>query len=126
VLRRLHAYGAGRPAGRPAAVDTPYGSGHVVALGYNPFYRAWKEEDEGLVLNAVLYHPKGAAIAPSSPTRAAPAPALSEVEAATPALSAKQLRAAVKAAKLTRLLRHNARCVKTKRTVTSVVKGART
>ena len=81
-------------AGRPAAVDTPYGSGHVVALGYNPFYRAWKEEDERLVLNAVLY-PKGAALAPSQPTKvtAQPAPALSAVKAATPALSAKQLRA---------------------------------
>jgi hypothetical protein len=146
-------------AGRPAAVDTPYGSGHVVALGYNPFYRAWKEEDERLVLNAVLY-PKGAALAPSEPTPATaqPAPELSAVKAATPALSAKQLRApdrvaavrvkhatsdrdvrievkrkdgaklkaAVKAAKLSKQLRHKARYVTTKRTVTFVVKGART
>ena len=60
---------------RPAVVDVPYGSGHSVLLGFNPFYRSWKEQDERLVLNAALY-PKGAAIgspAPS-PVSAAPAP----------------------------------------------------
>ncbi len=39
----------------------PYGSGHSVLLGFNPFYRSWKESDERLVLNAALY-PKGAQI----------------------------------------------------------------
>jgi hypothetical protein len=83
-------------AGRPAAVDTAYGSGHVVALGYNPFYRAWKEEDERLVLNAAMY-PKGAdipATAPS-PLTEQPAPSAAAIKAAAPALPAAQVRAAL-------------------------------
>ena len=37
----------------------PFGSGRSVLIGFNPFYRSWKEQDERLVLNAALY-PKGA------------------------------------------------------------------
>jgi hypothetical protein len=146
-------------AGRPAAVDTPYGSGHVVALGYNPFFRAWKEEDERLVINAALY-PKGADIAPAepSPQTAKPAPVAAAVKAAAPALPAAKLaavvkhpatvaatanpdrdvrirvkradgaklRSAVRAAKLNRKLRKRAHYVTSRRTVTLVVRGART
>ena len=43
---------------RPAVVDSPSGAGHAVMLGFNPYYRSWKEQDERLVLNAALY-PKG-------------------------------------------------------------------
>jgi hypothetical protein len=83
-------------AGRPAAVDTPYGSGHVVALGYNPFFRAWKEEDERLVLNAALY-PKGGDIPPVAPSAqtAKAAPVAAAVKPATPAVPAAKLRAVV-------------------------------
>ena len=46
---------------RPAVVEQPYGSGRSVLFGFNPFYRSWKEQDERLVLNAVLY-PKGGVV----------------------------------------------------------------
>jgi hypothetical protein len=132
----------------------------VVALDYNPFYRAWKEEDERLVLNAALY-PKGADIAPAgpSPRTARQAPAAVAVRAAAPAIPAAKLRAvvrhpaavvrnvanpdrdvrirvkradgaklrkAVRAAKLNRKLRRRTHYVTTRRTVTLVVRKART
>ena len=37
-------------------------------MGFDPFYRAWKEEDERLVLNAAMY-PIGAELPASQPTR---------------------------------------------------------
>ncbi|RKQ87771.1 zinc carboxypeptidase [Solirubrobacter pauli] len=76
---------------RPAVVDVPFGSGRSVLIGFNPFYRSWKEQDERLVLNAALY-PKGATIgAPApSPESAAPAPSAAKVEAvAAPVAEAK-------------------------------------
>ena len=54
---------------RPAVVDVPYGSGRSVLIGFNPFYRSWKEQDERLVLNAALY-PKGATIGAPAPSPA--------------------------------------------------------
>ena len=53
---------------RPAVVDVPYGSGRSVLIGFNPFYRSWKEQDERLVLNAALY-PKGATLGAPAPSR---------------------------------------------------------
>jgi hypothetical protein len=41
--------------GRPVVVDQPFGSGHAIMLGFDPWYRAWTTEEERLVLNAVLY-----------------------------------------------------------------------
>jgi hypothetical protein len=41
--------------GRPAVVDQPYGAGHAIMMGFDPFFRAWKELDEREVLNAILY-----------------------------------------------------------------------
>ncbi len=41
--------------GRPAVVDQPYGAGHAIMMGFDPFFRAWKEQDEREVLNAILY-----------------------------------------------------------------------
>ena len=72
-------------ANKPAVVDVPYGSGHSVLFGYDPYYRAWKEEDERLVLNAALY-PIGAAIAAGepSPATAKDAPSLAAVTPAAP------------------------------------------
>jgi hypothetical protein len=79
-------------AARPAVVDTPYGSGHAVTLGFNPFYRSWKEQDERLVLNAALY-PKGTTIGAAAPSAAsaAPAPSVAAIEpAVAPVAAAKQ------------------------------------
>ena len=67
---------------RPAVVDVPYGSGRSVLIGFNPFYRSWKEQDERLVLNAALY-PKGATLGAPAPSAASaePAPTAKEAEA---------------------------------------------
>jgi len=51
--------------GRPAVVDQPFGSGHAIMLGFDPWYRAWTTEEERLVLNAILY-PTGTAIPATS------------------------------------------------------------
>ena len=47
--------------GRLAVVDQPFGVGHAIMLGFDPWYRAWTTEEEWLVLNAMLY-PAGTAI----------------------------------------------------------------
>jgi hypothetical protein len=54
--------------GRPAVVDQPFGSGHAIMLGFDPWYRAWTTEEERLVLNAILY-PTGTAV-PAGPAAA--------------------------------------------------------
>jgi hypothetical protein len=38
--------------GRPAVVDQPFGSGHAIMLGFDPWYRAWTVQEERLVLKA--------------------------------------------------------------------------
>jgi hypothetical protein len=50
--------------GRPVVVDQPFGSGHAIMLGFDPYYRAWVTEEERLVLNGILY-PTGTAIPPT-------------------------------------------------------------
>ena len=50
--------------GRPAVVNQPFGAGHAILIGFDPWYRAWTLEEERLVLNGVLY-PTGSAISPS-------------------------------------------------------------
>jgi hypothetical protein len=79
-------------------VDVPYGSGHSVLLGFNPFYRSWKEQDERLVLNAALY-PKGAPMpaAAPSPASAAPAPEANEIAPVAEPVPAAKLPEAAKA-----------------------------
>jgi hypothetical protein len=52
--------------GRPAVVDQPFGAGHAVMLGFDPWYRAWTTEEERLVLNGLMY-PAGSAI-PAGPS----------------------------------------------------------
>jgi hypothetical protein len=47
--------------GRPAVVDQPFGAGHAILIGFDPWYRMWTMQEERLVLNGVLY-PAGAAI----------------------------------------------------------------
>jgi hypothetical protein len=77
---------------RPAVVDVPFGSGRSVLIGFNPFYRSWKEQDERLVLNAALY-PKGAPAPAAAPNAAsaAPAPAVSEIKAVAAPVAAVKL-----------------------------------
>jgi len=48
--------------GRPAVVDQPFGAGHAIMLGFDPWYRSWTTQEERLVLNAVLM-PGGSASA---------------------------------------------------------------
>ena len=47
--------------GRPAVVDQPFGAGHAILIGFDPWYRMWTMQEERLVLNGVLY-PAGPAI----------------------------------------------------------------
>jgi hypothetical protein len=77
---------------RPAVVDKPTGSGHAILIGFNPFYRSWKEQDERIVLNAALY-PKGAVIGGGAPTpeSAEPAPTLAEIAPAAQPIAKAEL-----------------------------------
>jgi len=52
--------------GRPAVVDQPFGAGHAIMLGFDPWYRAWTTQEERLVLNSLLY-PAGTAIPAGQP-----------------------------------------------------------
>jgi len=42
-------------------VDQPFGAGHAILIGFDPWYRMWTMQEERLVLNGVLY-PAGSAI----------------------------------------------------------------
>ncbi|HZC69226.1 MAG TPA: hypothetical protein VE442_00890 [Jatrophihabitans sp.] len=53
--------------GRPAVIDQPFGSGHAILLGFDPWYRGWQTAEERLVLNSILL--------PAASTAAAPVPA---------------------------------------------------
>jgi hypothetical protein len=143
------ATGPGKLDGRPHVVDQPFGAGRAVMFGHNPFYRSWKEGDERVVLNALLY-PTTAAQPPAArlvaakkaeplaePLRKAELPAV----ASRPVRAAKgtdrdvriqvarkhtgKLKRAVKAAKLPKKMRKQVRYVRSGRTVTLVVRGAR-
>ena len=52
---QVNAVGPDKLDGRPAVIDQPFGAGHVVLLGFNPFFRAWHEGSERMALNALLY-----------------------------------------------------------------------
>jgi hypothetical protein len=148
-----NALGAGQLPGRPAVVDQPFGAGHAILLGFDSFFRAWRESDERLILNAVLY-PGGPLVTPSVTRRAAPvagqAAAVAEPVAASelPAVRRRRLasvdrtardvrikvarrdgaklRRAVRAAKLPKPLLRKVRWKTTRRTVTLVVRRTRT
>ncbi len=144
------ATGAGKLDGRPDVVDQPFGAGRAVLIGHDAFYRAWKEGDERTVLNALLY-PTTTALPPAAVLRsvATAEPAGEPIAAAKlPAVKARpvrksrggdrdvriqvkrrhaaKLRRAVRAAKLPRHLRKRVRYVRSRRTITLVVRGART
>jgi hypothetical protein len=145
-----NALGPGQLPGRPAVVDQPFGAGHAVLFGFDSFYRAWRESDERLVLNAVLY-PDGPVQGASA--RRAPAPAAAAApeplpRGALPAVRERsvaavdrserhvkikvarrdgpKLRRAVKAAKLPKQLRRKIHWRTTRRAVTLVVRRTRT
>jgi hypothetical protein len=153
-----NALGAGQLPGRPAVVDQPFGAGHAVMVGFDSFFRAWREQDERLILNAVLY-PTGAVIAaPGGRASAADEPLPGQTDASTPAepvatgdlptvgnrplravdktagdvrirvarKDGAKLRRAVKSARLSKDLRRKARWVSTRKTVTFIVRRART
>jgi hypothetical protein len=138
-------------AGTPAVVDQPFGAGHAVILGFDSFFRAWREQDERLILNAVLY-PQDGLVTPSVTRRAVAAPgaAVAEPLAAREltAVRPRRLRAinrtgmdvrikvarkdgpvlrrAVKAARLPKRIQRRIRWQVTRKSVTFVVKRART
>jgi hypothetical protein len=137
-------------------IDTPTGAGHTVIMGFDPFYRAWRESDERLVLNAALY-PNGGEVPASEPSAETAAPAPAAVAPAAAPLAKKQLattvsrknsrtakavsrdvlirvkradgaklKAAVTKAKLSKSVAKKVSYKTTKTTVTLVVKGVRT
>jgi hypothetical protein len=147
----VNAVGPTQLANRPAMVDQPFGSGRVLMLGTDPYYRAWTDGQERLVLNGILY-PIGASVAPTaSPTVVAAAakpvaPAI--VKSKLPVVKADpdkggadanrdllitvrrsdgaKLRKAVKAAHLSKKLRSKVRFRTTRSSVTLVMKNVRT
>jgi hypothetical protein len=70
----VNATGPGLLDGRPAVISSAPGSGHATIIGWNPFYRAWKDQDERLVLNAAMY--------PTTATDGADTPAAAKAAAA--------------------------------------------
>jgi Zinc carboxypeptidase len=48
------AWGEANLIGRPAILDTPVGSGHVVAFNFNPLYRDLNRGDHRMVWNTIL------------------------------------------------------------------------
>jgi hypothetical protein len=64
-------------------VDQPFGSGHAIMLGFDPWYRAWTTEEERLVLNGLLY-PAGTAIPAGQPASEASGVAAHSRAAARP------------------------------------------
>ncbi len=72
--------------GRPAIVDQPFGAGHAILYGFDPWFRAWTTEEEHLLLNGVLY-PAGSAI-PAGAATAETAKAAAHAHAAAPPVAA--------------------------------------
>ena len=120
-------------------------------IGHNAFYRSWKEGDERIVLNALLYPTPGvrpAAVGQQQQQAAAPVAAEPLPKAELPKVAPRpvrkaragdrdvriqvarkhtaELKRAVRAAKLPKATRKKVRYVRSGRTLTLVVKGART
>jgi zinc carboxypeptidase len=58
---QCNALGEGHLPTRPYVVDQPFGAGHAIVIGSDPFFRAWNTGAQRLVLNGVLY-PSEAAV----------------------------------------------------------------
>jgi hypothetical protein len=89
----VNATGPGLLDGRPAVVSSALGSGHSTVFGFNPFFRAWKDQDERLALNAALYPTSALA---ELPAESAPAGRVTpaEVQAAPAAVTQEAVEAA--------------------------------
>lgn len=61
---QCNALGEGRLPGRPYVVDQPFGAGHAIVIGSDPFFRAWNSGAQRLVLNGILY-PSGTPVSTS-------------------------------------------------------------
>jgi hypothetical protein len=145
------ATGPGKLDGRPDVVEDPFGAGRAIMIGHNAFYRSWKESDERIALNALLFPTTGAqppAMRVEQQRPAAPVDADPLPKGQLPAVASRpvrgnsavdrqvriqvarrhgaKLKRAVRAAKLPRALRKRVKYVKTRRTITLVVAGART
>jgi hypothetical protein len=82
----VNATGPGLLDGRPAVVSSSLGAGHSTVIGFNPFYRAWKEQDERIVLNAAMY-PTTSTLPAEAPVAPRPGPDAAPVADAAPALT---------------------------------------
>ncbi|WP_210495384.1 M14 family zinc carboxypeptidase [Patulibacter sp. SYSU D01012] len=81
----VNATGPGLLDGRPAVAGTALGAGRSTVFGWNVFFRAWKDQDERLLLNAAMFP-----TTPTLPADAAPAKVTPETIADAPkALTAK-------------------------------------
>jgi hypothetical protein len=146
----VNARGATQLATRPAVIDQPFGQGHSLLLGFNPFYRAWIDGEERIVLNALLY-PVGTAVAPEAkaaavvdatepagePVATAKLPAVKsrpdaggrstvrDLRIVVKRSQAKTLKSAVKQARLAKHLRAKVRYSYTAKTATLVMRNVR-
>jgi hypothetical protein len=89
----VNATGPGLLDGRPAVVSSTLGSGHSTVFGFNPFFRAWKDQDERLALNAALYPASALAELPAEAVTAGRVTA-AEVQDAPAAVTEKAVQAA--------------------------------
>jgi hypothetical protein len=48
------AWGEANLIGRPAILDVPLGSGHVVAFNFNPMHRDMNRGDQRMLWNAII------------------------------------------------------------------------
>jgi hypothetical protein len=48
------AWGEGNLIGRPAILDTPVGSGHVVTFNFNPLHRDLNRGDQRMLWNTII------------------------------------------------------------------------
>ncbi|WP_037408847.1 M14 family metallopeptidase [Candidatus Solirubrobacter pratensis] len=147
----VNATAPGSLPGRPALIDQPFGAGHTFLFGFNPFFRAWSDQEERFVLNGVLYPtgaPVGAAAGPAAVAESRTEPvAAPEARAALPQVKlrpiktttidrdvrikvrrsdAAKLRAAVKKAHLPKKWAKKVKWVGARSSLTLVIKGVRT
>jgi hypothetical protein len=85
----VNATGSGLLDGRPALVTSSLGTGHAAVFSWNPAFRAWKDQDERLLLNAALYPTEPVVVAGAAPAvtaaTVADAPAAVTAKTADPA-----------------------------------------
>jgi len=68
------AWGEENLIGRPAILDMPVGTGHVISFNFNPMHRDLNRGDQRLLWNAILNWQAIVAAHPKSDERLGPAP----------------------------------------------------